>query len=183
MLDRIEEEIIIAGFGGQGIMFIGQILAYAGMLEGRNVSWMPSYGPEMRGGTANCGVIISSEEIASPVVAEPTSLIIMNQPSLAKFEPSLVTGGLLVYNSSLIEVVPQRNDVICLPVPANTIAESLGDARISNMVALGAYLARKPVVEPASIIESLKKVLPPERHTLILRNIEALNKGLENVPA
>ncbi|HHY46673.1 MAG TPA: 2-oxoacid:ferredoxin oxidoreductase subunit gamma [Firmicutes bacterium] len=174
----MHEELIVAGFGGQGVLVTGQLLAYAGMLEGKKVSWIPSYGPEMRGGTANCSVVISSGEIASPLVNEPTSIIIMNKPSLRRFEPLLVPGGLLVYDCSIIDVTPERNDIETVAVEANRIADGLGELKVANMVLLGAYLARTGVVSPEAVIESLSKVLPPRRHHLIPLNKSALEAGL-----
>ena len=131
-------QIVIAGFGGQGIMTMGQFLAYAGMLEGKAVSWLPSYGPEMRGGTANCHVIISSEgAVGSPIVTDATAVIVMNRPSLAKFEPLTIPGGLLLINASLITDKSRREDIEVLYIPANEIADELKDTRVANMVMLG----------------------------------------------
>ncbi|HHV62172.1 MAG TPA: 2-oxoacid:ferredoxin oxidoreductase subunit gamma [Firmicutes bacterium] len=172
------EEVIIAGFGGQGVMVMGYLLAYAAMREGKNVSWIPSYGPEMRGGTANCSVVISRDsEVASPIVSEPTTLIAMNRPSLDKFERMLVPGGLLVVNASLVDREPERRDIDILKVPANDIANELGNMRVANMVVLGAFVARRGCVEPASVIGSLEKVLPPHHHDLIPLNEEAFARG------
>lgn len=171
------EEVIMAGFGGQGVMVIGQLLTYSGMKVGKNVSWIPSYGPEMRGGTANCAVVVSDEEVASPVVAEPTTVIAMNRPSLEKFEPKLRPGGLLIYNSSLIDTRPMRTDITVMPVPANEIAQELGNLRIANMVILGAYIAKSGVVPMESVKECLKKVISARHHDLIPLNEEALDRG------
>ncbi|MFH1234585.1 MAG: 2-oxoacid:acceptor oxidoreductase family protein [Candidatus Diapherotrites archaeon] len=155
----MEEKIISAGFGGQGVLLIGKILALAGMSEGRHVSWVPSYGPEMRGGTANCTVIISSEEISSPLAPMPDSMIIMNKPSLEAFEPLLKKGGLLVMNSSLIDVKPKRSDINVFAVPANDIAEKdVGSAKAANIVMLGAYAALSGAVS----MDSVKKALEGE---------------------
>ncbi|NLW17622.1 MAG: 2-oxoacid:ferredoxin oxidoreductase subunit gamma [Firmicutes bacterium] len=144
-------EIILAGFGGQGVMLMGQMLAYAGMTEGKNVSWLPSYGPEMRGGTANCTVVVSDKPVGSPLITRPGILVAMNLPSLDKFEDNVKPGGLLVYNSSLISRPPKRDDIEVLAVPANEIANELGNDRIANMVVLGALLGKKPIVENESI--------------------------------
>lgn len=176
-------EVIMAGFGGQGVMLMGQLLTYAGMLEGKSVSWLPSYGPEMRGGTANCMVIVSEKEVASPLVTEPTALIAMNLPSLRKFEGRVRTGGLIIYNSSLIEDKPTRDDIDVIAVPCNDIATELGSSRIANMVALGAYIAYSQAVNMDSIIESLKKALPERRQHLIPLNEKALERGAEIVRA
>ncbi len=175
----MHEEVIFAGFGGQGVLLMGQLVTYAGMMEGQNVTWMPSYGPEMRGGTANCGVVVSDEEIASPLVAEPMSVVAMNRPSLEKFQEVVRPGGLVVYNSSLVDSGPARADVLALAVPANDIASELGDVRVANMVALGAYLGMKRVVSPETVLEALKKVLPERRHSLIPLNRQAIARGLE----
>lgn len=136
------EQVIMAGFGGQGVMSMGQLLAYSGMLEGKNVSWLPSYGPEMRGGTANCNVIVSDDEIGSPIVTEATAVIAMNLPSLDKFEHSVMPGGTLIINSSLIERKCSRTDIDVFYIPANEIADELGNNRVANMVMLGAYLKK-----------------------------------------
>lgn len=175
------EEVIIAGFGGQGIMLIGRLLAYAGMLEGKNVAWMPSYGPEMRGGTANCTVIISSEEIASPVVPHPKSIIVMNKPSLDKFEPNVKKEGLIVLNDSLIKQKINRDDVSVVRVPANDVADQLGNLRIANMVILGAYVKKSGVVKLETIFKALEKALAGRNQNLIEINKEALKKGAELV--
>ncbi|MDK2887598.1 MAG: 2-oxoglutarate ferredoxin oxidoreductase subunit gamma [Thermoanaerobacter sp.] len=171
------EAILIAGFGGQGVLSTGQLLAYAGMLEGKHVSWIPSYGPEMRGGTANCGVTISDSPISSPVVSEPTSLIVMNRPSLEKFEESVVPGGLLLVNSSLIDIKATRKDIRVYYIPANELAEELGDARVAGNVILGALLELTGVVSLDAVERSLREVLPAHRHKLIPLNRRALETG------
>ncbi|KUO48789.1 MAG: 2-oxoacid:ferredoxin oxidoreductase subunit gamma [Desulfitibacter sp. BRH_c19] len=171
------QEIIIAGFGGQGVMSMGQLLAYAGMLEGKHVSWIPSYGPEMRGGTANCAVTISDMEIGSPIVSEPNSVIVLNLPSLIKFEPTLVPGGLLLLNTLVAGQKYTRKDVSGYEIPAVEIADRLGNTKVANMVMLGAYLKATNVVSVDSVIESLKKVLPQRRHNLIPLNRQALELG------
>jgi len=173
------EEVIIAGFGGQGIMLIGRLLAYAGMLEGKNVAWMPSYGPEMRGGTANCTVIISSEEIASPVVPYPKSIIVMNKPSLDKFEPNVKEDGLIILNDSLIDQKVSRNDVTIIRVPANDMANELGNLKVANMVVLGAYVKKSGVVKLDTIFKALEKALAGRNQELLNLNKEALKQGAE----
>lgn len=175
------EELIIAGFGGQGVMSMGQLLTYAGMIEGKHVAWIPSYGPEMRGGTANCSVSISDREISSPIFTEPSSVIIMNQPSLDKFEPTLQPNGLLIINSSLVSKKASRSDLRVLEIAANEEAEKIGSNKIANIVILGAYIAVTKVVTIDSVVESLKKVLPERRHNLIPLNREALELGAEIV--
>ena len=175
------EDVIIAGFGGQGVLFIGELLAYAAMKEGRNVTWIPSYGPEMRGGTANCTVVISDEEIGSPVITSPHSLIVMNNPSLDSFEPRLITGGVLIINSSLITRESKRNDAKVIKVPANKIAFELGSDKAANMVVLGAYIAKTKAVSPHSILDGLEKVLGEKKRRFLEINKRAFEKGMEIV--
>jgi len=172
-------EVLIAGFGGQGIMAMGTLLAYAGMLEGKNVSWLPSYGPEMRGGTAYCMVVVSDEPVTSPLVTEPTAVIVMNNPSLEKFESWVRPGGLLVINTSLVDLEPGRSDIRVVRVPCNEIAEGLGSGKVANMVALGAYLRADSPVKASSISQSLRKALPERHHAMIPMNEEALAIGAE----
>ena len=138
----MDMQLIIAGFGGQGVLLMGQLMAYAGMLDGREVSWMPAYGPEMRGGSANCSVVISDSPVGSPKVEDADVVIAMNRPSMDLFESSVVPGGLLIYNSSLIDTKPTRTDITVVPVPCNDIADSLGNGRVANMVMLGALMER-----------------------------------------
>lgn len=178
-MKSLYENVIVAGFGGQGVLFIGRLLAYAAMKEGRNVTWIPSYGPEMRGGTANCTVVISNEVIGSPVITSPNALIVMNNPSLDTFEPRLKTGGLLIMNSSLITREAKRNDVRVIKVPANKTASELGNDRAANMVMLGAYIAHKKVVTKENILEALKKYLGEKKMALFETNKAVLEKGIE----
>ena len=175
------EEMIIAGFGGQGVISMGQLLTYAGMIEDKYVAYIPSYGPEMRGGTANCAVTISDKEISSPIFTEPSSVIIMNQPSLKKFEPTVQPGGLLIVNSSLVSTKVARQDVRVMEINASEQAGKLGSDKVANIVILGAYLELTKVVTIESIVESLKKVLPERRHNLIPLNRKALELGAEIV--
>jgi len=177
----MEERIIIAGFGGQGVMSMGQLLTYSGMIENKNVSWLPSYGPEMRGGTANCNVIVSDGLIGSPIVTEATTAIIMNKPSLDKFEEDVVSEGKLLINSSLIDRKTSREDVDAYYIPCNDIALELGNLKIANMVMLGAYLELTKTVEVSSIIEAFKKVFGESKAHLIPINQKALEKGAEAV--
>lgn len=171
-------QIIIAGFGGQGVMTMGQLLTYAGMLEGKEVSWLPSYGPEMRGGTANCHVIITDEgAVGSPIVTEATAVMVMNRPSLAKFEPQLRPEGLLIINASLITDKPKRDDIDVLYVPANGIADELGDTRIANMVMLGAYLEKTGAVGMDAVEKALHKAFGENKAHLIPVNMKALKRG------
>lgn len=171
------QEIICAGFGGQGVMSMGQLLTYSGMLEEKHVSWLPSYGPEMRGGTANCSVIVSDKPIGSPIVTDATSAIVMNLPSLLKFEKDVVEGGLLLVNSSLIEAKSTREDIDVYYIPANEIAVEIGNAKAANMVMLGAFLELTKIVEVESVLHAFKKVFGPSKEHLISMNKEALEKG------
>lgn len=170
------ETVIMAGFGGQGLMFIGKLLAYSAMKTGKHVTWIPSYGPEMRGGTANCTVVISDEEIGSPVITSPKALIIMNNPSLKAFEPRLQTQGTLFLNSSLITQHPTRSDIEVVEMPANDIAVDVGEKRAANMVMLGAYIAKTNVVSKENIIEGLKEFFEKKIQFLNV-NIKAFEKG------
>ncbi|MBA7526766.1 Pyruvate synthase subunit PorC [subsurface metagenome] len=175
----MREEIIMAGFGGQGIMFAGTLLAHAAMEEGLNVTYFPSYGAEMRGGTANCTVIISDENIGSPVVTNPSALLAMNESSLEKFSPKVKKDGLIIVNSSLLKKEIEINDVEILKIPATELAEKLGDNKVANMVILGAYINRSKVVSLERTMDSLKKVLGEGRKNLLKLNREALRKGEE----
>ncbi len=177
----MEERLIIAGFGGQGVMSMGQLLTYSGMVENKNVSWLPSYGPEMRGGTANCNVIVSDSLIGSPIVTEATTAIIMNKPSLDKFEKDIACGGNILINSSLVDKKTNRTDVNAYYVAANDIANELGDNRIANMVMLGAYLELTKAVNTDSVVEAFKKVFGESKSHLIPLNLQALEKGAEAV--
>ncbi len=173
--------VIMSGFGGQGIISAGILLAYAGMTEGKYVTFFPAYGAEMRGGTANCSVVVSSEEVASPVVAYPDTLIVMNEPSLTKFEPSARKGGLLLINSSLISGKPKRDDIKVHYIQANEIAEKLGTTKIANMVMIGAYSRLTGAISFDALKKSLKKVFPRARQEIINLDTEALKKGMEAV--
>lgn len=169
--------IKIAGFGGQGLLLLGRVLAEAGMRQGYHVSWLPSYGPEMRGGTAHCHVNLSATPIGSPLIAHPTVLIAMNQPSLAKFEPEVARGGLLIYDSSLIESAPRRADVEAIALPATALADELGSAKAANMVALGALLGRTGLLHTPgllNVVEALTK-----NQALLELNLKAVEAGLQ----
>lgn len=175
----MQTEIVISGFGGQGALFAGQVLAYAAMDSGREVTWIPSYGPEMRGGTANCTVIISDEEIGSPLVRNPRAAIVLNLPSLDKYEPVVTPGGVLVANSSLINRGAQRSDLDSIFIPANELAEELGDKRLMNMIVLGALLARLPVLPLEAVEKALEDHLPERHKRLLPVNFQALRRGAE----
>jgi len=175
------ERVIIAGFGGQGVMSMGQMLAYSGMTEDKEVSWLPSYGPEMRGGTANCQVIVSDEPIAAPIISTADTVIAMNLPSLDKFESTVKAGGNLFVNSSLIERKSERDDINVYYINANEIAVEIGNSKVAGMVIIGAYLKVTNVVKEQSVIESLKKVLGKKKLDLIPANQEAMDKGAEQI--
>ena len=174
--------VICAGFGGQGVMSMGQLLTYAGMLEGKEVSWLPSYGPEMRGGTANCAVTVSDKPVGSPVISgDATCAIVMNLPSLDKFETEVKPGGKILGNSSLIERKVERTDVDVYYIPANDIALELGNPKVANMIMLGAYLQIEPAVEVKSVLEAFKKVFGPSKEKFLKLNKEALEKGANSI--
>ncbi len=171
------EELIVAGFGGQGVLSLGMTLAYAGMLENKEISWMPSYGPEMRGGTANCITIISANKISSPIISLFDSAIVLNQPSMDKFAPRVKPGGILLYESSNIFKPSTRTDIEIIGIPATTEALQMKNAKVMNMIILGAYLQLRPVVSNESILEALQKVLPEKYHHLLPINRQALERG------
>ncbi len=175
----MQTEIIIAGFGGQGVLFAGQVLAYAAMDAGKEVTWIPSYGPEMRGGTANCTVIISDEEIGSPLVRHPRGVIALNLPSADKYERLVAPGGVLVGNQSLIDHPFSRTDITHVQVLANELAEQIGDRRLTNMVCLGALLALMPVIPLEAIEKALENHLPERHKRLLPANFQALQAGCE----
>ncbi len=173
------QDVMIAGFGGQGVLLAGKILAHAGMLEGRRVTWFPSYGAEIRGGTANCTVIIADREIGSPVVRNPSAMLVLNEASFVKFEGRVRTGGMLFLNTSLVQRPSTRTDIDRIEVQANDLARDLGDLRIANMIMLGAFLRRTGVVTLESMLDALRSVLPEHRHSLLPLNERALQCGGE----
>ena len=170
-------DILVAGFGGQGVMAIGKTLTEAGMKEGKEVSWLPSYGPEMRGGTANCSVVLSDDPIVSPIVLEPTELIAMNLPSLIKFEPTVKSGGTIFVNSSVIDKKVERDDVNVVYVDCLKIADELGNAKVANMVMLGAYIEAMKNLSTDTIKEMLIHMFTGPKANLVDLNIEALKRG------
>ena len=175
------EEIIIAGFGGQGVLSMGKILAYSGIMQDQEVSWLPSYGPEMRGGTANVTVIVSDERISSPTLTKYDTAIILNQQSMDKFEETVKPGGTLLYDPNGISNHPTRTDINIFKVEGAKLAANMGNTKIFNMVVLGAYLKIKPIVKLENVIKGLKKSLPERYHKLIPLNSEAITEGMENV--
>jgi 2-oxoglutarate ferredoxin oxidoreductase subunit gamma len=175
------EEIIIAGFGGQGVLSMGKILAYSGVMQNQEVSWMPSYGPEMRGGTANVTIIISDERISSPILNEFDSAIILNQQSLNKFECTVKKGGLLLFDPNGIIHPPTRKDIRIFTIEGAEEAARLGNPKTFNMIIMGAYLKLKPLVKLENVEKGLKKSLPPRHHKLVGLNIDAIKVGMEKV--
>ncbi|HDS07502.1 MAG TPA: 2-oxoglutarate ferredoxin oxidoreductase subunit gamma [Bacteroides sp.] len=175
------EEIIIAGFGGQGVLSMGKILAYSGIMQEQEVSWMPSYGPEMRGGTANVTVILSDDRVSSPVLKSYDTAILLNQQSLDKFESMVKPGGLLIYDPNGITRHPERKDIRIFQVEATEEAARLKSRITFNMVVLGAYLKVRPVVEFDNVVKGLKKSLPERHHHLLPANEKAIRRGMEIV--
>lgn len=175
----MQEEMIFSGFGGQGALFAGMVLAYAGMDCGKNVTWIPSYGPEMRGGTANVTVIISDEEIGSPVIRHPSAAVVLNNPSMEKYEPLVKEGGILVYNASIISNSPRRSDIRYLPVPANDVACELGNIKMANMVALGALVALTGILPLQVVAQALSDHLPKSKQKMLAPNLKALERGAQ----
>ena len=177
----MKEEIIIAGFGGQGVLSMGKILAYSGIMQDQEVAWMPSYGPEMRGGTCNVSVILSDKKISSPILSKFDTAIILNQQSLDKFESRVKPGGLLVYDPNGITHHPTRTDIQIYKIDAADEAAKLGNAKAYNMIVLGAFLKVKPIVKMENVTAGLKKSLPPRHHNLIPMNEQAIKVGMDAV--
>ena len=175
------EELIIAGFGGQGVLSMGKILAYSGIMQDKEVSWMPSYGPEMRGGTANVTVILSDDRISSPILTRFDTAIVLNQQSMDKFESKVKPGGVLIYDGNGISHHPTRKDIEIYRIDANAESRKLGLKKVFNMVVLGGYLKVKPLVEFDNVIKGLKKSLPERYHHLLPDNEKAINRGMEIV--
>jgi len=175
----MQKEIIIAGFGGQGVLFGGQVVAYAAMDTGKEVTWIPSYGPEMRGGTANCTVVIADDEIGSPLVKNPPLAIALNLPSFDKYEEVLAPGGTLVVNKSMVDREAKRADIHVIFVPCNEIAEEIGDKKLLNMVAVGALLSALPEISLKDVEKALEGHLPARHKHLLPKNYEALRRGFE----
>ncbi|HOI88093.1 MAG TPA: 2-oxoacid:acceptor oxidoreductase family protein [Lentimicrobium sp.] len=177
------EEIIIAGFGGQGVLSMGKILAYSGVMENKEVSWMPSYGPEMRGGTANVTVIISDERISSPIISSYDTAIILNQQSMDKFEKSVKPGGILIYDPNGITRHPERKDINIYTIEATDEASKMGLTKVFNMIILGGFLKLKPIVHAEYIRKGLEKSLPKRHHNMIPENEKAIDRGKEIIEA
>ena len=173
------DQIILSGFGGQGVMFIGKVLAYAGMTGDLEVCWIPSYGPEMRGGTANCSVIISDEEINSPVIDQSDAAIVLNQPSYDKFLPKIKPDGVLVVNSSIVQATPVREDITIISIPATDIANELGRPALANMVCLGALMPKLKLIDMSTLQKAMDAVVGKKKPELYEVNIQAIQKGME----
>lgn len=175
----MKEEIIIAGFGGQGVLSMGKILAYSGVMQGQEVTWMPSYGPEMRGGTANVTVILSDKPISSPIVHEYDAAIILNQQSMDKFEPKVKKGGILIYDPNGIVNPPTRKDIDIYEIAATAECAASGNPRVFNTMILGGYLKIKPVVTLENVIKGLEKSLPERLHKTLPQNEAAIIQGTQ----
>jgi 2-oxoglutarate ferredoxin oxidoreductase subunit gamma len=175
----MQTEVIISGFGGQGTLYAGQVLAYAAMDEGKQVTWIPSYGPEMRGGTANCTVVVSDEEIGSPTVKHPKAVLALNLPSLDKYEDMIAPGGCLVVNESMVNRKPTRTDIQVVILPANEIAREIGNERATNMVMLGALLANMDILPIEALEKALKNHTAQRLQKFVEMNIQALRRGAE----
>ena len=173
----VERSTVFAGFGGQGLLFAGNVLARAAMAEGLEVLWIPSYGPEMRGGTASCTVIVAEEPIGSPVVDRADAVVALNPPSMAKFEPLVAAGGLLVVNTSLIEALPARTDIEVVAIPCTALARTAGDDRLVSVVALGALLARRLIVPLAAVRDAIEAVVQTKRPEILAVDLAALKAG------
>ena len=174
----MKKQIIISGFGGQGGLAIGKNLAEAGMDEGLNVTWAPSYGPEMRGGTANCSVVLSDKPVGSPVFARSTELIALNEPSLMKFEEGVLPGGTVFVNSDVVTDKVQREDLTAYYIPCSKIADEVGNAKVSNMVMLGAYVAATKILKPETIEKMIQEMFTGPKAKFIPLNIEAFHRGM-----
>ena len=173
-------QILLSGFGGQGILFTGKFLAYKGLLADKNVSWLPSYGPEMRGGTASCSVIISDEEVGSPIISEPDVLIAMNLPSFEKFVPTVKAGGIVIADSSLIETKTDRTDIDTYYIPATALASDMGKQSLANMIILGKLLKVMGDFNEDEISTVLSKVIPPKKADMLQINMKAMQIGADN---
>lgn len=173
----METRLLLAGFGGQGLLFMGKLLAYAGMLIDKQVTWIPSYGPAMRGGTANCSVIISDEEIASPIVNRPDILVAMNQPSLDKFTTKVRSGGLIIVNSSIVKDVPALPNFRVIKVLANDLAQELGNTKVANLVIVGVLLKATQILTKEDLAKALEEIMPKGREEILQLNQKALQMG------
>ncbi len=173
-------QILLSGFGGQGILFTGKFLAYQGLIADKNVSWLPSYGPEMRGGTASCSVIVSDDEVGSPIISEPDILIAMNLPSFEKFVPTVKKGGIVIADSSLIETKTDRDDIDAYYIPATGLASDMGKQSLANMIILGKLLSVLGEFDEENIKTTLQKVIPPKKAEMLEINLDAMKIGAQN---
>lgn len=171
------KQFIISGFGGQGVMFVGKLLAHAGMLAGKHVTWIPSYGPEMRGGTANCAVVIAEEEIGCPVVSKPDVVVALNRPSVDKFMKQIQPGGIMFVNSSLVNDVEYRKDIEVIEIPANDLGTQLGEPTIGNMVILGALAKKVPILQKSELFNALTEAISTKRKEQVEINEKAIDIG------
>lgn len=178
MSNQFYMDLLAAGFGGQGIMMLGQLIAYSGIHQGRYVTWIPAYGPEMRGGTANCSCVVSSQEIGSPVVGQADVVVVMNQPSLDKFEPRVKPGGFLLYDSDLVKYETPREDITVIPVPAKIIAHELGSEKVANIVMLGAIVKATGIVSESDCLDTIKEKLGAKKPKFLPMNLDAFDKGI-----
>ena len=174
----MNERVVLAGFGGQGLLFAGKVMAYAGLIEGREVSWLPSYGPEMRGGTANCSVTIADAPIGSPLVTDPTAIIVMNQPSLKKFEGKVVPGGLIVVDATMVPTMPSREDVRVVALPATAMAEDAGIKGLANIILVGRLWAETRFCARETLDAAIEKCVPAKKAAMVEKNKQALKLGL-----
>ncbi len=170
-------DLLAAGFGGQGIMMLGQLVAYSGIHQGRHVTWIPAYGPEMRGGTANCSCVVSSEEIGSPVVGKADVVVVMNQPSLEKFAPRVKPGGYLLFDSDMVSYKDPRKDITVIPVAAKRIASELGSDKVANIVMLGALIKASGIVSESDCLDTIREKLGARKPKFLPMNLEAFEKG------
>ena len=175
----MNNEILISGFGGQGVLSMGKILAYAALMEGKEVSWMPAYGPEQRGGTANVTVIVGDEAISSPILDKYDTVVLLNQPSLVRFEGAVRPGGMLIYDPNAISIPPTRTDISIYQIPATETAIEMRNTKSFNMIVLGGLIKALPIVQVENIVKALRKTLPERHHHLLPMNEEALRKGME----
>lgn len=177
----MKNEILVSGFGGQGVLSMGKILAYAALMEGKEVSWMPAYGPEQRGGTANVTVIISDEPISSPILSTYDTAVLLNQPSLEKFEPCIKPGGTLIYDPNAICEPPKRSDINIYQIPATETAIKMKNTKAFNMIVLGGLMKALPLVTLEDVLKALRKTLPERHHHLIPMNEEAVKRGMDSL--
>jgi 2-oxoglutarate ferredoxin oxidoreductase subunit gamma len=172
-------EVIMAGFGGQGLLFSGKVLAHAALIEGKELSWLPSYGPEMRGGTCNCSVIVSDDPVGSPIIANPNVLMVMNEPSLDKFEPAVSAGGIVFVDSSLISRKVERTDIDAVYIPATEMAKQMNAVSLANMIILGAIVKKTGCVSPEIVEKSLRETISARKAALLDLNLKAVEMGMK----